>query len=357
MKRIALDRKEIIYCGRIDRRNPQRPEFIFPASSVHFRFWGRKAELIVENRNVYWDNYVGAVVDGKQKKWLLEKCGETRLVLVDEERAGEHEVLFFKRQDCCHEIVLCGLKLSIDGELLAPPPVPERKIEVYGDSVSAGEVSEALDFVGKEDPEHNGEYSNSWYSYAWMTARKLNARIHDIAQGGIALMDKTGWFHEPDAIGMEAIWDKLHYEPKLGESIPWDFSEYTPDAVIVAIGQNDSHPQDYMKEDIDCERSCLWRNKYRAFLEKLRGQYPEAYIICCTTLLCHDRAWDVSIGKVCEEMHDKRISHYTFHRNGKGTPGHLRIGEAEEMAEELASYMEEWIWKKDARHAAKKLQE
>jgi len=158
--------------------------------------------------------------------------------------------------------------LSIDGELLAPPPVPKRKIEVYGDSVSAGEVSEALDFVGKEDPEHNGEYSNSWYSYAWMTARKLNARIHDIAQGGIALMDKTGWFHEPDAIGMEAIWDKLHYEPKLGESIPWDFSEYTPDAVIVAIGQNDSHPEDYMKEDIDCERSCLWRNKYRKFLEK-----------------------------------------------------------------------------------------
>ena len=102
-----------------------------------------------------------------------------------------------------------------------------------------------------------------------MTARKLNARIHDIAQGGIALMDKTGWFHEPDAIGMEAIWDKLHYEPKLGESIPWDFSEYTPDAVIVAIGQNDSHPEDYMKEDIDCERSCLWRNKYRKFLEKV----------------------------------------------------------------------------------------
>ena len=61
--------------------------------------------------------------------------------------------------------------LSIDGELLAPPPVPKRKIEVYGDSVSAGEVSEALDFVGKEDPEHNGEYSNSWYSYAWMTAK------------------------------------------------------------------------------------------------------------------------------------------------------------------------------------------
>lgn len=47
----------------------------------------------------------------------------------------------------------------------------------------AGEVSEAVDYVEKEDPEHNGEYSNSWYSYSWMTARKLGAQIHDIAQG------------------------------------------------------------------------------------------------------------------------------------------------------------------------------
>lgn len=29
-----------------------------------------------------------------------------------------------------------------------------------------------------------------------------------------------------------------------------------------------------------------------------------------------------------------------FRRNGKGTPGHLRIPEAEEMAEELSAYIE-----------------
>lgn len=34
-----------------------------------------------------------------------------------------------------------------------------------------------------------------------------------------------------------------------------------------------------------------------------------------------------------------------FRRNGRGTPGHLRIPEAEEMAEELAAYMESLgIW-------------
>ena len=39
-------------------------------------------------------------------------------------------------------------------------------------------------------------------------------------------------------------------------------------------------------------------------------------------------------------MDDDRIAHFTFRRNGKGTPGHLRIPEAEEMAEELSAYIE-----------------
>ena len=42
------------------------------------------------------------------------------------------------------------------------PKKTDKRIEVYGDSVSAGEVSEAVDFVGKEDPEHEGGYSNGY---------------------------------------------------------------------------------------------------------------------------------------------------------------------------------------------------
>ena len=32
--------------------------------------------------------------------------------------------------------------------------------------------------------------------------------------------------------------------------------------------------------------------------------------------------------------------HFLYRRNGAGTPGHIRIPEAEEMAEELAGYIE-----------------
>ena len=111
-----------------------------------------------------------------------------------------------------------------------------RRIEVYGDSVSAGEVSEAVARAGLSDPENNGEYSNSFYSYSWLCARKLHADIHDVAQGGIALLHGQGYFAGPDYTGMEESYDKIEMNPYLGETKPWDFSRYTPHVVIVAFG-------------------------------------------------------------------------------------------------------------------------
>lgn len=215
----------------------------------------------------------------------------------------------------------------------------DKRIEVYGDSVSAGEVSEAVDFVGKEDPEHEGGYSNSYYSYGWILARKLGAQIHDIAQGGIALMDGEGWYHEPEQIGMETVWNKVHYNTRLSGMSDWDFSKYIPQVVIVAVGQNDCHPEDYMKEEYCHPQARKWREHYMNFLRKLRSVYSEAYIICCTTLLNHDESWDDAIAQVVKNMDDKKITQYVFKRNGMGTPGYLRIPEAYEMAEELEEYI------------------
>lgn len=339
--RIQANHEKLVYSGRIDFRCPEAPVFVYPCTSVAMRFTGDCLKIFVENRHAYWDNYLGCILDGKQTAFKLPEEGATVLeIAVEPGKHQEHELLLFKRQDSCHELVFQGVEIGDGEQLLSMEPKPERKLEFYGDSVSAGEVSEASDYVGKEDPEHNGEYSNSYYSYAWMTARKLDAQIHDIAQGGIALMDGTGWFCEPEAVGMETAWDKIHYNPALGEKTAWDFSLYTPQVVVVAIGQNDNHPQDYMQEDPVGEKAKTWRLHYKEFLKKLRDQYPLAHIICCTTLLMHDKSWDDSIGSVVSELGDARISQYLFRRNGKGTPGHLRMAEAEEMAEELAEYID-----------------
>lgn len=335
------DHENLTYCGRIDWRNPKAPVFVYPATSVRMRFTGNILRIRVKNYRAYWNNYVGYFLDGVQGVLALPHEGEAEFhIEVKETPDNVHDFLLFKRQDACHEVSFLGAKIGEGQRLLAGFAKPERRIEVYGDSVSAGEVSEALEFVGKEDPPHDGEYSNSWHSYAWMTARKLNAQLHDIAQGGIALMDGTGWFCEPEAVGMESVWDKVRFHPALGAPLRWDFQQYTPQVVLVGIGQNDSHPRDYMADDYDGEPAVRWREHYKNFLKNIRGVYPRASIVCYTTLLIHDPAWDRAIGQAVRELGDEKITQYVFRRCGRATPGHLRIPEAQEMADELAAYID-----------------
>lgn len=340
---------KIRYCGRIDWQNPTEPVWVYPCTSAEFLFTGRCLKIHVRNKNEYWQNYLGCILDGVQSCYYLKNDGETIIEIpVPKNATGEHHILFFKRQDSCHEMRILGYEIGDGEKLLDLPEAPTRKIEVYGDSVSAGEVAEAIDYTGKPDPTHHGGYSNSWYSYAWMTARMLKSQIHDIAQGGIALMDGQGWFHEPKQIGMESTWNKIRFNKTYGELTEWDFKQYTPQVVIVAIGQNDNHPVDYMKEDYECEQSKTWRSHYSVQLEKLRGVYPDAWIVCCTTLLQHDSLWDEAIDEVVHSLADNKISHFIFKRNGAATPGHLRIPEAYEMARELADYIENLeieVWK------------
>ena len=186
---------------------------------------------------------------------------------------------------------------------------------------------------------HDGQYSNSWYSYAWMTARKLGAELHDTSQGGIALLDGTGWFGAPAYYGVESCYDKLEYNPDLGEVKKWDFSRYTPQVVVVAIGQNDNHPVDYMAADPEGSTAEHWQKRYREFIKTLMKHYPKAQIILATTILKHHPNWDAAIETVCGQIASERVHHFLYRRNGSGTPGHIRIPEAEEMSEELASYI------------------
>lgn len=51
---VALDDPRLQYTGRIDRSDPKHPEFVFPATSLRFRFRGERAYLAVTNRRQYW---------------------------------------------------------------------------------------------------------------------------------------------------------------------------------------------------------------------------------------------------------------------------------------------------------------
>ena len=370
------------YEGRMDFEDPEAPVFVWPCSYFRFRLGGSFAALAVENLHSYFENALGVLVDGEYRGKILLHDGvtpqgetvEQYLMRMEPENedivppglrengketrmydlspfldGGAHELTIFKRMDACHYFIFRGLVAEKGACLGAEAKIPDRRIEVYGDSISCGEVSEAVGRCGASDPEgHNGIYSNSFYSYSWILARKLGARLHDIAQGGIALQDGAGYFDLPNAKGMLSCYDKIRNNPSLGETKPWDFAGYVPHVVIVAIGQNDAHPENYMAEDYEGEKAKLWRKDYRRFIEALKEKYPGAHVVLTTTILGHDPAWDRAIGQVCREMADPKVHHFLYSRNGCGTSGHVRIPEAEKMAEEMKAFLDdlgEELWK------------
>ena len=343
---IRHDNEKLAYTGRIDF-TADGARMYYAGSQVCFDFKGTSLKLNI-SADLYWGELsLGVILDGKMIKLPLsaENNGKDVTITAAEGLADEkHSVIVYKKHAANMILVFKGAE--IDGELLEKPVLPQLKMEVYGDSVCAGEVIEAEEFAGQCDPEgHNSRFDNVWNSFVMQTSRNINAQIHNICQGGIALFDGTGYFHHPDYIGLESTYDKACYFPE-GGITPWDFSLYTPDIVVIAIGQNDQHNGLTDKNDRDItdpDYRKLWKTGYIKLVRSLNDKYGSAKFVLTTTVLMHDKAWDDTIEEIKDELNAMGIKayHNMFSRNGAATPGHPRLSEHNEMAAELTKFIKE----------------
>lgn len=331
--------------GRIDDSKTESYRFIYAGSSVTVRFKGTYAAAVLANTMLSGNEMsVGAVIDGRLVKCTFDNGWDNHdkqtVTLAEGLEDKEHTLTMFKRQAGYHYFEFYGFELNEGAELLEYKKSYDLKIEVFGDSVSAGEVVEAVENTASGDPEgHNGCFDNAYYAYPMITARNLNAEIHNNAQGGIAIFDGTGYFHMPDAIGVETTWDKLSYYPE-GPYSDWDFTRFTPDIVIMATGQNDPHCEGQPDRDIsDPDYRKRWKDKYKEITRSLMEKYPKAQFIFLLTVLMHYPEWDKAVEEVTQELDSERVHYFEFTRTGKATPGHPRIYEQYEMAEELTAYI------------------
>ena len=341
---------EILYTGRIDCRD-DGAHFYWPGSNARVRFTGTTLSCDV-TANIVWGTVcLGLVVDGRLSRVQLSRennGNRMTFTLADNlEPDRVHEAMLFKQLDCSYSYVLHGF--STDGAFCAPPEPEKLRLEFYGDSVTAGACVEAVDYVGRPDPCSNDAcYDNAWWAYSWQTARLLGASCHLTAQGGIAVLPHTGYFHYPTQIGMDETWDRLCYFPEAGEYTKWDFSRYIPNAVVFALGQNDHHNALTEQDDLKCEGSHkdLWKAEYKKIARGVMGHYPAGTpLVFITTLLRHEREWDEAIEEITQELKAEGFNarHFLFRRNGDATDGHPRIPEQTEMAEELAEYLQKVI--------------
>lgn len=344
--KISHSDERALYMGRRDV-SENGTNLYFAGSQAIVKFKGTRLDVSFNSTALWGKLQLGVVTDGKMSgiPLLYENNGRDITVSAADNLTDDiHTVIIYKRH--AGNQTLCIQGFETDGEFLAPDPLPELKIEVYGDSVCAGEVIEAYDHVGKCDPDnHESAFDNVWNSFVMQTSRNLNAQIHNICQGGIALFDGTGYFHMPDYIGLESVYDKTCYFPEAGELTAWDFSRYKADIVIIAIGQNDKHNGKTDKDDIDITVPAVrseWKTAYMKMVRELDKHYGGAKFVLTTTVLMHGSEWDKAIDEIKDELCGMGIKayHNLFSRNGAATPGHPRLSEHDEMARELTDFIQ-----------------
>ncbi|TKD01199.1 SGNH/GDSL hydrolase family protein [Polyangium fumosum] len=255
---------EVHFIGRFT--NEADPRFAWPGSTIVARFSGTGLDVRLADAG---NNHFAVVIDDGPPTDLATSSAKDTYTLAANLPAGEHTVLLEKRTESYVGVVQFKGFVPAPGGALVPTPEPwSRKIELVGDSITCGYGNTGAGPLCPFSPETEDEYS----AYGALAARKLGAAHMGISYSGIGVYrDYSGATQNQMPIRFERT---LADDP----ASTWDFS-YIPDVVVVNLGTNDFAKDDPGQQYIDA---------LSGFLDKLRGHYPNAYLLCAVGSMLSD---------------------------------------------------------------------
>lgn len=326
--------KNIVYQGRIGEKELVK-EIYWSGSSMKINFEGTSVKVILNDEN--GTNYFNIIIDGIPVEVLHLKKGKHTYVLAENLSKGKHTIELTKRNEWTYGKTLF-YGFEINGKLIAKDANNQLFIEFYGDSITAGHGNE--DYSGEDKP--GGEVTNNYTSYGAIAARALKADYTIIARGGIGIM--VSWFK----MIMPEMYDRLNPNDPNSK---WDFSQKTPDIVVVNLFQNDSwivklpeHKEFKRrfgeKAPTDEERVEAYSN----FIKTIRNTYPKASIVCLLgnmDITIEGSKWPGYVEKAVQELNDAKI--FTSFVPYKKTKGHPIVEEQQLIADKLTNTIKENI--------------
>jgi len=328
---------DIEYWGRIDTLKSDAAELYWSGTSIRLNFEGQGISAMFDEER--GDNYYNVIVDNDSLFILRPDTVQKYYELAANLSDGPHSIEIFKRTEWDRGWSrFYGFKIAGDGKVLPKPKAKKRKIEFYGNSITAGYAVD--DFSGRD--RSDSIFTNNYLSYATLTARHFDAQYHCICKSGIGIT--LSWF----PLIMPEMYNRLN--PANPES-RWDFSFFTPDLVIVNLFQNDSwlvekpdHAEFKHRFGTTKPSDEFIIRSYADFIHSLRLAYPDVPIICMLGNMDATREgskWPGYVETAVESLNDPAI--FTFFEPFKNTPGHPTIEEQQTMANHLCGFIEQNI--------------
>ena len=213
----------IRYVGRI-KKSDDAVVVYWPGTTIQMRFKGKSLRAIM--RDEYGKNYFNVIIDGDSLHYIKLDSIKRSYTLAANLSEGEHTIELVKRAEWDRGASwFYGAEVE-NGTLLSLPKQNRRVIEFFGASTTAGYAIE--DNTGGDSPD--SIFTNNYYSYGAITARKFNADAIFTAKSGIGLM--VSWF----PLIMTEMFTRL--DPNDSTS-RWDFNQIKPHVVVINVLQND----------------------------------------------------------------------------------------------------------------------
>ncbi len=312
------------FVGRIDTRQAGATRFAWSGSGILFRFSGTAASVRLDDSG---GRFFTVLVDGQQKANLQTSSGARAYPVATGLAAGDHEVRVYRRTEANQGVTsFLGVELN-GGTLLAPPPAPDRRIEIIGDSITCGYGNEGTNPCG-----FTPDTEDHYRSYGAIAARNLQADLHTVAWSGKGIIYNYG---DDKNQPLPTLYDRALPGDA---SSTWDFSRYQPHVVVINLGTND------FSTDGDPDEP-TFSNAYRAFLVHVREKYPNAQILCLApTLLGGDdltraRTYIETVVNALRTAGDTKIEAHVlqFTSTGAGCDYHPSLATHASMAQALTT--------------------
>ena len=237
------------FVGRFDRTDPAAVRFAWPGSMVVARFKGTGIAVRLKDDG---KNFFQVLVDGEPKTILHTDAHKELYPLAEGLPDAVHDVAIYRRTEPkLGETTFLGFETT--GTLLPPAPPPERRIEIIGDSISAGYGNEGPNATCTFNPAEENQY----LAYGAIAARALSAEHVTIAWSAQTIGQMTEYFERT----LPARTDSQ-----------WSFKAWVPQVVVLNVGTNNFATYD--------PTEVRYVRIYQALFDRVRAVYPNALIVC-----------------------------------------------------------------------------
>jgi lysophospholipase L1-like esterase len=264
------------YVGRVDRSDSAGPRIAWPGTRVIIRFRGSELKAKVHEEAIDGSSRYDVFIDDKLVATpFAPNDGDGEYTIASKLAAGEHVVELRRRTEA-----MVGVTQFLDyafpnGELLAPPAWPNRRIEFLGDSESTGYGVECDD----ESETFTAETENADKAFPSLAAAKLKAEVHNVSFAGKGIIRN-------EESENSVFFGDIYPRALPSSEAEWDFSSWQPDVVWITLGANDWGPG--LSGDLGPPDADLFENRYADLVALVRAKNPNAQIVCSVQGMVND---------------------------------------------------------------------